>query len=308
MKFQLRFSPLCLALFAGVFSSPVFGAEEVSVTDIPVRVNHFQFGANTSYRATTGRFDPYGVYTPLPTGSTSSAFMESLSTSYRFSKKFESTLSLPIRKSEVSLPTGSTTTTTVGGASLQSRYHVGGPAHLILHGGVTTPWSSTSTQTSGNPSASFSDTDPNYIPGMSFRMGAGVSHTLGRFRAAFDFTDTLPIASDQVPADALPGTPAVNIRKGNRIQATEGLAYTLSNSWSFNGGLQEMWGADTAVAGVSIVGTASRTFSTSLGVGYALNPDWRFSLSYGTMWPLYSYAANQSYGPGASLGVVFMNL
>src|SRR5258708_4720824 len=123
--FPSKFLLACFCvLFVTSGADRALAADEVSVTDIPVRINQFQFSEMTSYRATDGRFDPYGYYTALPTGSSSTSIAETLSTSYRFSKELEFSFSLPLRRSVLSLPTGSTTTTSVGGASFSGRYHL----------------------------------------------------------------------------------------------------------------------------------------------------------------------------------------
>ena len=305
MKFQLLFS------ISFIFLPSAWAIDEVEVTDIPVKLNHFQFGESTSYRMNVGRFDPYGYYTPLPAGSSSIAISESFKTSYRFSKEFEAGMTIPIRRTDLTVPTGSIESTTIGSASFETRYHLSvDSTHISIHAGFTTPWSTTSTTTTGNPSASQSDStgDPSFVTSASARLGIGATHNFSDFRAAIDITGTHLFASDQVPSDAPPGTASLSIQKGNRIQVTEGLAYKLSKQWSVSTGMQQMWSGDTYANGIDEIGTATRTFSTTEGVEFAASEDWHLALTYSNLWPFYDYAANSPYGPSISLSVSFMNL
>ena len=302
-------SLLVLSVLVSIATS-AHAAEEISVTDIPVGVEKFQFGASTSYHETTGRFDPYGYYTSIPDGASARTVGTGLSGSYRFNKQWEADLMLPIRQTDITVPTGTMSSTSVGGTSVEGRYHYGGWSHLTFHVATTTPWQFKNKTSTGDPSSSLASVMGNdssaMLSGSNVRVGAGVSHTFRSFRAAMDLTTTVPFATEQEPTATIPV--ATSVRKGERIQTSEGVSYLLGIKWSFSTSVKQMWGRDTTVDGLDQVGTASRSFSTALSVGYGASRDWHWMASYETLYPFYNYAVNQGCGPSVSIGMTYMNL
>ncbi len=300
MKITLLLSLLLLPFVARA-------ADEVSVLDPKLESSHYEISLMSGYKQVQGSFDPYGVYGTLPSGSQAWALMEVLGVSYRFSETWEGTLSLPYRHSEMYLPSGSSNSTSVGGTTIGSRYHLGGPAHVVIHGSVGTPWRSSDRSSVGDPGASLPpDSNDGYTSGTSVSLGVGGSQAMGDFRFALDLSDTYSLPTDQTLSDAPNGTPAVTLQNGNRLGLSEGLSYRLNELWRLNGGLRQSWTADQNANGKDVAGSASRVFSTSAGISYLPSPAWRVAVNYETLYPFYAYAANQSYGPGISLLLIYV--
>jgi hypothetical protein len=277
------------------------------VVNAPVQINNYDLGFSSSVRVPQGGFDAQGNYVAYPAGSSSWSDTTNLNGSYRFSQQWEGGLTLPIRESRTFFPTGSTTSTSINVPQLFGRYHLGTPAHLVLHGGLSLPYRYRYSQTNGNPSASLPEDsgDASTLSGSAVRFGIGGSHSINRFRFAADVSMTAPFAADSNMSDAPPGTPTVPVRKGDQILLSEGLAYTISPQWNVNGGLRQIWQGDTYSNGQDVTGTASRVFSTSLGASYLPDFTWRWTASFDTQYPFYSYAVNQPYAPSVSIGLTY---
>lgn len=306
---KLRRLPIfsLLALLISTAALADVGAE-VSVTDEPVKVSNYDFGLMNSLRAAQGTFDPYtGAYVPYPAGSSSWSNMTSLNGTYRFSKEWELGLSLPIFESRTIFPTGSITSTSVSIPQLLARYHFGTEAHLVGHVGLSLPYKYRYSNIQGEPSASLPEDsgDAATLSGFAVRTGLGASHSIKRFRFAFDASVTTAIPTDANLDDAPVGTPNSETWKGEQFLLNEGLAYTLSPEWLVNGGLQQIWQCSSRAAGAIVDGSAGRLFSTSLGVGYTPVGDWRWIASVSTPYPFYAYAVNQAYAPSVSVGVTY---
>ncbi len=310
-KFSIRLLLVSLTLMSLSLSlSVALAAEDVDVTDIPIESGHYQLGLMTAYRPTQGAWDPYGNYTTYPDGSVALSVFTTISFSYRFNKDWEIGLSLPIRQSRMIMPTGDSASTIVGGFGGDVRYHVGGWPHLILHAGVGTPWNWRHMTVNGDPRASFSTNDLSTdISGWSMRVGAGVSRTFYKVRAAFDLSAGIPIGTSDMTSDGppLPGPPP-QVGQGKRIQALEGLSYLATKQWSINSGLRQSWAMDTSVNGVAVDGSAGRLFTTSIGLSYNPSHDWRWTGSFDTPYPFYSYAVNQPYSPTFAVSMVYMGI
>jgi hypothetical protein len=298
-----------LALVILFCSARSYAVEEVSVTDEPVVVGHYQFNLGTAVRAVQGTFDPYGQYEAYPDGSKAVAVMTNLGASYRFSKKWEGSISGNIMDSDSTFPTGTMQSTSVSGPLTDVRYHLGYWPHLIIHVGVSPGWHYSSRNSTGNPTASLPDTfgDGTYN-GAAAHLGVGGARSIGRFRLAFDFNSIIPFASSRVPSDAPTDSAPVSVRTGDQLVLSQGLAYNLSRKWMLSSSIQEDWGASSTQDGVDVPDTKSRFFSTNLGVSYTPDETWRWLATYSTSYPFYNYAVNGSYAPAVILGMTYAGI
>jgi hypothetical protein len=287
---------------------PAFAAEEVSVTEAPLEVSHFELNLSTSLRSTQGGFDPYGAYHAYPEGSSAWSLTTNLGASYRFSRVFEGVVLLPFRQSRNIFPTGSQTSTSIGLPLFETKIHLGGWPHLVVHLGVAPPWQYRSSTFEGSPADSISDDPNDGNAGASVHIGAGVSRTFHPLRLAFDVTAILPFTSSQTPDNAPAGTPDTHIHKGNRLQVNEGLSYQFNSRWRLNSGLRQMWSASNSIDDVDALGSRGRLFTTSLGVSYQPNRAWRWMTSFESAYPFYSFAVNQSYAPTVALGMTYVGI
>jgi hypothetical protein len=304
------FSALLGICAFGFGARACFALEEVSVTDEPVHLGTVQMDLMSSMRAMQGSFDPYGQYQAFPDGSTAWNSMTSLGATYRFDKKWEGSISGQFMKSDMTFPTGEMSSTSVMGPLVDVRYHLGLWPHLIVHVGASPGWSMGSHTTVGNPTAALPDDfgDGN-IQGASVHAGIGGARSIGRFRFAFDINSVLPFATTSIPSDAPPTTAApVTTRPGDRFLLSQGIAYKVSSKWTVNGGFRQSWGADTSADDVPVDGTASRLFSSDLGVSYSPDASWRWMASYDTQFPFYNYVVNGSYSPAVSLGLTYAGI
>ncbi len=312
MQFRFRSEAAAFGTLVGALlsASIAHATEQVSVTDIPVGVHTLLLNVSSSYRVSGGHFDPYGAYTSYVDGSSVWGLTTLFRTSYRLSQYWEGGLSFSLRNSQMSFPTGKMTSTSVGSPGADMRFHAGGWAHLILHLGMSLPYSVSSRNIVGDPSKSAMTDDLGSTTGFALRTGFGVSRTLRPLplRLALDATASLPFAQSTVLSDAPSGTPAVMIRKGKQFQTSEGIAYVASPLWILSAGLKQIWAMDTHSNDIDIPGTAGRLFSTSLGLAYSSGPTLRWTASYDTSFPFYSYAVNNSYSPALSLGMSYTTL
>ena len=305
-----KFSIL-IVLLSKLTVSPAFAIEErVSVDESPLPIQKIDLGISESYRVTQGSFDPYGTYVPNVDGSSVWSTTTNFKTGYRFSKVLESDLAVPLRESESNYPTGKKRSTTLGGAQLSGRYHLGGWPHILVHLGVGLPWKWSASKSEGSPAASISgDSASDVAPaGLSLRFGFGLSHTFGQFRFGFDATETYAFAQNQEMKDGALGPSVVNTQAGRRHQIREGLAYLINHRFSLNGSLNQMWLGESSAEGKPVEGTAGRVFSTSLGVSYFHNREWRWTASYETQYPFYAYMVNQPYSPAISISLSYAGL
>ncbi len=307
-------SCLCVLLALGIcalFLTPALALEEeVVVTEPILPIQQFDVGLSSSLKAAQGTFDNYGIYTAYPNGSESISYMTTLKADYRFSQRWDAGFALPIRQSELQLPTGSRESTTLGGAQLSGRYHAGTGAHIVVHGGIALPWKWSSSKVVGTPAASIApDTGSDSMPnGTSVHLGVGTSHTFGRIRLAYDFTTTYAFASTPNFNDGSVSDPNVSVRPGMRYSIREGVSYALDQNWFIDAGLNQMWIMDTHVNGVDSDGTGSRAFTTTVGVGYKGGEKWRINVAYETSFPFYGYEVNLPYAPTFSFGLTYLSL
>jgi hypothetical protein len=303
-QFRLLFLGLLVFL-----TSIAHAAEEVSVTDEPIVVGHYQFNLGTSVRAVQGTFDPYGQYEGYPDGSKAVAFMTNLGASYRFTKQWEGVISGNIMDSNSSFPTGTMQSTSVSGPLVDVRYHLGLWPHIIIHVGASPGWHFSSRNSTGNPTASLPDTfgDGTYN-GAAAHAGFGGSRTLGKFHFAFDFNSIFPFASSRVPSDAPTDWTPVSVRTGDQLVLTQGVAYNFSRKWSLSTSIQEDWGASSTQDGQDVPYTQTRFYSTSLGASYSPDETWRWLVTYSTSYPFYNYAVNGSYAPAVTLGMTYAGI
>jgi len=147
--------------------------------------------------------------------------------------------------------------------------------------------------------------------GYSLRVGVGASHSLSSslpLRLALDFTTIFPFAQT-LEAGRSPEVTSNTIRqRGREMMLSEGLSYRLSRSWTVDGGLKQLWGGENCEDGVVELGTASRSFTSSIGVSYLPSRFWRLTGNYATSFPFYSYAANQAYAPSVMLAAAYAGL
>jgi hypothetical protein len=301
---------LKILAFTSLFlSSTAFAVEEVSVTDEPVVVGHYQLNVGTAVRAVQGTFDPYGQYQAYPDGTKAVSVMTNLGGSYRFTKKWEVSVSTNISNSNSDFPSGSMQSTSISGPLTDVRYHLGYWPHLIIHVGISPGWHMGTRSSTGNPTASLPDTfgDGTYN-GAATHVGIGGSHSLGKFHFAFDINSIFPFATSRVPSDAPTDTPPVSMRTGNQYILSQGVAYNLTHKWSLSSSVQEDWGQSSTQNGVVTPDSESRFFSTNLGVSYSPNEAWRWLVSYSTSFPFYNYAVNGSYAPAAMLGLTYAGI
>jgi hypothetical protein len=298
-----------LAVLILFYSMQSYAVEEVSVTDEPVVVGHYQFNLGTAVRAVQGTFDPYGQYEAYPGGSKALAVMTNLGASYRFTKKWEGSISGNVMNSNSSFPTGTMQSTSVSGPLTDVRYHLGLWPHLIIHVGASPGWHYSSRNSTGNPTASLPDTfgDGTYN-GAAAHIGIGGARSVGKFRFAFDFNSIVPFPSSRVPSDAPTDTPPMSLRTGDQLVLSQGLAYSLARKWMLSSSIQEDWGASSTQNGVDVPDTKSRFFSSSLGVSYSPNETWRWLATYSTSYPFYNYAVNGSYAPAVILGMTYAGI
>lgn len=282
---------------------------DVDVTEPKIDTGHYELEITTALKSIQGTFNPYGEYYSFPDGTQAWNWLTTLGGSYRFNPYFEASASVPIRQSSMNFPTGSINSTSIGGALVGGKLHLGGWPHLVLHAGISTPFRYSSTTTTGDPSASApADFGDSYTSGLSFPVGMGVSHAFGRFRFAIDASYTIMMASEDNLSDAPPGTPPVSVQPGNRFKFTEGMSFNIDSHWYLNAGSQQMISGDTYADGVDIPGTAGGVMSMSFGATYSPNPTWRYTASVQTLLPYYVLDANQSYGPGISLSISFLGM
>lgn len=312
-------------MFAGAMATAValttlFGAgsafaagpdDQVSVTDAIVSDHHYSFGFNSSVRAMQGSFDAYGNYQPFAPGSTALTYSMNLSASKRLSQLFEVGMGLPIRRSSETFPTGTSTSWGVNSPSVNARMHLGGWPHVDVHVSGSGPWKYSSRTSSGDPGASMpDDLGDGFVSGASISAGVGVSRSFSPFRIALDVTGTHPFSSTMTPQDAPPGVyvAPVTSQSGDRLGFSEGISYSLTKSWTINGGLRQYWSGPTSVNGAIDDTSRGRSFSTNLGMSYLPNADWRFNASYETQYPFYAYAVNLPYAPAVSLGLSYVGI
>jgi hypothetical protein len=303
-----KFLHIAILSLVAADASLAFCAEEtVSVADEPLRTNHYEFSLSNSVRAMQGSFDPYGAYHAYPEGTEAWSLMTRFGVSYRFSKKWAAGFSLPVRQNQMQTSTGSSSSTSVGGMNFSIKYHLGGWAHPVIHVGGGPPWAYRHRTMEGDPRAAITeDSNDGMMGGASIHVGAGISRTFRWLRAALDSTIMLPFASTQTNTDGTAGS--VSVRRGNRLQLSEGLAYVGGRGWSINGSLRQMWSGLTSADGVDVMGTRSRAFSTSVGASYAPSKNWRLRAGYDTQFPFYAYAVNSSYSPSVTLGMTYVGI
>ena len=285
--------------------------DEVSVTDAIVTDHHYQFGISSSARAMQGSFDAYGNYQPFAPGSTAVTYTTILTSSYRLSQLFEVGMGLPLRRSSETFPTGTMTSWGLNSPSVNVRAHLGGWPHVTVHVSGSGPWKYSSRTSSGDPGASMpDDLGDGFVSGASLSAGVGVSRTFSPFRVAMDVTGTHPFASTSTPQDAPAGFTVADVtsQSGDRLGFSEGLSYLLSKSWTINAGLRQYWSGPTSVNGLIDGTSRGRSFSTSLGMSYIPNTDWRINASYETQYPFYAYAVNLPYAPAVSLGLMYVGI
>ena len=315
-KFDFALLVLLSALLP--ISRCAFASEEVLVTDAPVRKDNIQLGMMTNYRDTSGSFDPYGTYGAYPEGSSVWSVIQIYSIGYRFESPLEVGLTFANRYSESTFPTGSSQSKSFGSPSLSARYHVAinRETHLIFHSGFSTPFKFSNRRTAGDPSASMSSDGDLSAPvgapmgGYTLRAGMGVSTTLRSVPMRFSvdanimhaFSSTQPVMDG--PNDGLTQT----VQRGNQYSLSEGVGYSLSRHWLVSGGVRQAWSSNTYTDGEEMLGTASRLFSTDVGLTYVALVDWRVTASYDTQWPFYSFIVNQPYAPSVSMGLTYTGL
>jgi hypothetical protein len=292
-----------------LFSVSAHAVEEVSVTDEPVVVGHYQFNAGTAVRAVQGTFDPYGQYAAYPDGSKAVSVMTNLGGSYRFTKRGEASISANISNSNSDFPTGSMESTSVSGPLTDVRYHLGLWPHLIIHVGVSPGLHAGTRSETGNPTASLPDNfgDGTYN-GAATHVGIGGARSVGRFRFAFDVNTIIPFATSRVLSDMATNSTPVSMRTGDQFLLSQGLAYNFNRKWSLNGSIREDWGASSTQDGEDTPNTKSRLFSSSLGASYAPDETWRWLVTYSTSYPFYNYAVNESYAPSVMLGLTYAGI
>jgi hypothetical protein len=264
-----------------------------------------------SYRQVQGKFDPYGAYQSSD-GSTT-AWVSVFGFDYRFSKQWEYFFSFSATESQQLTSSTSTTTDSFGVPQFEVRYHVPttSPVRTTFHIGISLPFKSTSVQSSGTPSDSTTESgnDGGFSPLPSLAVKAGVNMSTFfeslHLRAAVELSTTYQFAQDTNLQDAPAGTPSVNLQNGEIYQLGEVFSYIFNSQWSVNMGFAQSWTGDTVADGQTMPATASRLFSTNFGASYAGIKDYRFTLSYGTAYPFYQYAANQPYAPSASLAMIY---
>ncbi len=307
-----------------LFSTPLSYGAESSVATAPTGTvsaesdtiaapsHRIDLGISTSFRATQGSFDPYGYYVPYPNGSSSWSVSENLKGAYHFSKDWDMSMTIPIRKTETDLPSGSKSSDSVGFPQISAHHRIGGPANLSLNAGVNFPWKWSASKTEGTPAASISGDSATDTPpaGVSTSFGIGSVQHLGRFRLSGDASTTYAFASvpENRGGDGVVANPNVSVRPGMRFQLHEGLAYLLNQHWNVSGGLSQMWLQSTVANGVVSDGTAGRIFSSSLGVSYTPDTIWRWGLGYETQFPFYSYIVNQPFAPAVSLSLTYAGM
>ena len=262
-----------------------------------------------------GSFDAYGSnYTPFRAGQhrALSESMWNLSASYRVTQLLEFGMSLPLRRSSESFPTGSSQSWSLNCPSINGRLHLGGWPHVVVHASGSGPWKYRSMSMTGDPSASMpDDLGDGFVSGASVSVvGVGVSRSFHPFRIAFDVSGTHPFASTSVPQDAPAGFTVAPITSaaGDRLSFSEGLSYMLGKRWTLNTGFRQYWSGPTIINGAVDDLSRGRSFSTSVGASYIPNRDWRVNASFETQYPFYSYAVNLPYAPGASLGLSYVGI
>lgn len=304
---------IALAIFATASDQAVAGiTDEVSVADTPIEIGNYTFGMRSAFRLIGGVFDEYGNYTNYPNGSQAWSLMTSLSASYRFSRFLEGDVSVPLRQSEVDSTTGSSDTTSMGGPSLSVRAHLGTWAHLVFHGGFTFMSPPAFIRSSeGDTSMSLpQNLGDGAAAGPSVNWGLGGFRSLGKFRFALDAMMVYYFNWAQDMSESPPDTPQLWIQPGMRFQLSETGGYALTRKWTALLGFHQAWQLDTfsSTAGlpsIDALGTANRTYSSSVGAAFAPDHHWRFTASFDTPFPFYDYAVNQAYAPSVSLSMTY---
>jgi hypothetical protein len=298
-------SALIASLGLLIFHPSARAVEQVTVNEAPVAVHNIDISLSTNASAPQGGFDAFGNYIPYPDGSTVWSLSNNFTVSYRFTQALEADASFSVKQTDETFPSGSVSSTSFGSLLFGGRYHLGGWAHAIIHGGFGLPYRVASTSTQGNPTANLqSDTGDGTIPSTSAHLGFGVSRSFHRFRAAFDVTAIYPFATDQTQNDVVTSGPptVLSVQGGKRVGLTEGVAYFLSDQWNLTAGLGESWSQATTANGIPEVNAASRGTSSNIGGSYIPNRTWRWTVTYNTQFPFYAYDVNTPYSP--SLGIV----
>jgi hypothetical protein len=299
-----------------LFQSKAFAYEDIDDLDAMVgkstTENHpLSFVVIEAYREVQGRFDPYGAY--LSSDGNTAAWVSIFGLDYRYSPEWEYFFSFTASEYQQQGSTYSATTDSFGVPQLEVRYHIPTqtPVHTTLHLGVSLPFKTTSTQSNGTPDSSSGDSgnDGGFSPLSAFAIKAGVNAstlvTSLHLRIAVEASTTYQFAQDTTLPDAPPGTPSMSIQNGETYQLDEIFSYIFNPQWSATVGFTQSWAGDTLADGQTVDDTASRLFSTKFGVSYGGIKNYRFSLSYGSAYPFYQYAANQPYAPTTSLAVVY---
>jgi hypothetical protein len=296
------------ALLLNTLSPFALAVEQVTVNEAPVNVHNIDLSLMSNVRATQGNFDPYGNYIPYPAGTSAWTLSNNFTTSYRFSKEWEADVSFSVKQSNLDFPSGSTTSTSFGNLLFGGRYHLGGWAHAIIHGGFGLPYRMADTSTQGNPSANLqSDTGDGTVGATSAHLGFGVSRSFAQFRVAFDVTGVYPFAMDQATNDG--SNQVVSVLGGKRIGFTEGAAYFLNEQWNLTAGINENWSQSTTYnGGIVEPGTAGRGVGTNFGGSYIPNRTWRWTVTYDSQFPFYAYDVNQPYSPSLSVMMTYSGI
>ncbi|MGZ3687791.1 MAG: hypothetical protein ACXWPM_06090 [Bdellovibrionota bacterium] len=303
MRISIALTALLLAT-----ASSAFAVEEVSVVDRPLHQSNYELSMMTFVRSTQGSFDPYGAYTSFPSGSSAFSLMTTLGGSYRLPWGFEVGGGIPFRQSFMNFPSGSTTSSSLGGVSAHLKFHAGTWAHLVPHIAAVTPWKWRATKTDGDPGASMPEDFGDGMSTAAFHAGIGASRSYKFIRGALDVTGMFPFAMWQTPMDGAPNSPAILVRSGNAIQLLEGIAFTLPKGFTINGNLRQMWADSTVVDGNSISGTKKRLFTTGVGLAYSPSPSWRFTGTFDTPWPFYAAAVNMPYSPSFGFMMAYVGI
>lgn len=299
---QIQF--LFVALI-GVIAAPLALAEEaIAPTPPPAPSFPVSLSWFSVYKATSGRYDPYGDFTPASDGSSNSVFINTLSASVPLTPLLEASVSLPFTRVAVTAPGMTTTSFAVGGPGLDLAYKVESIVNITLKAGVSLPFQYLYQNTNGETSTQNRDAEGEDIRGSSgVTTGFELAKKVGDFKVKFESKVffTFHYAVDSV--DGPPGEPQIEIRKGNRYTNSESVSYPLSKEWSVSSKFTQLWFMDNYADGVDLTGTAGRNFTTSLGVSRGFN-GWRLNLGYTTQFPFTMYSVNQPYGAAYTVGII----
>jgi len=308
LKLTLRFFAVLLIFLSREVkaSSSCAGTSGQSICILPSE-QHYQFGATTSYRATSGVFDPYGYYIPNSDGTSLTSITTVLGGAYRLGEDWQLGLSIPIVRNERQLSGKDHTATSIGDPVLEGRYTLWEDLaflryrpQLSFYGGMRFPLG-TSVYTSTDPSGV--DVVGEGTPVL--HAGIGSSKIYYPIKLTVDGTYFYPVAKSVTQMRGVSVATPYTLKSGNRFQLLESLGYLVNEKWTISAGLKQLWIFESSVDGNAVSGSAGRLFTTIASVNYFVNPAVGLGLSYETPAPFYQYLANQPNAQTVALAATY---